>query len=49
MTSQSEWTGVTLATLFREVGAEPSGHVVSGGRTGRGGHDTQRADGQGLG
>jgi sulfane dehydrogenase subunit SoxC len=24
MTSQSEWTGVALATLFREVGARPS-------------------------
>jgi len=24
MTSQSEWTGVPLATLFREVGADPS-------------------------
>ena len=25
LTSQSEWTGVSLATLFREVGAQPRG------------------------
>ena len=48
LTSTSEWTGVPLATLFREVGAQPEGHVVPRRRAGRRGADAQRSGREGA-
>ena len=49
LTSTSEWTGVPLATLLREVGASPKAHVVPRRRHGRRGDDAQHPDREGAG
>ena len=47
LTSTSEWTGVALATLFREVGVQSAGHMVPRRGTGRGGAHAQHSRLQG--
>ena len=48
LTSTSEWTGVPLATLFREVGASPEGDVVPRRGQRRRGDDAQRPGREGV-
>jgi hypothetical protein len=48
LTSTSEWTGVPLATLFREVGASPKATWFLAEGSGRRGAHAQRADVEGL-
>ena len=48
LTSQTEWTGVLLSTVLREVRRSGRRHVVPRRGAGRGGDDPQRPDGEGV-